>query len=226
MKQITFSTKYKILGIATLAFLVTGCATPEPRDYSAYKKSNPRSILVLPPINETSDVKATYGLLSQTTFPVAESGYYVLPVTLVDETFKENGLSTPNDIHAVAPQKLQEIFGADAGLYITVTKYGTSYLIIGSESRVTAQAKLVDLKTGSLLWEGKATASSQENNSGSGGGLVGLLVSAIVSQIIEHTTDASSRVAAVTSARLLSADSPNGLLYGPRSPKYSSNNTK
>ena len=42
------------------------------------------------------------------------------------ETFKYNGLTTPNDIAEVSPAKLREIFGADSALYMTVTRYGTT----------------------------------------------------------------------------------------------------
>ena len=154
--------------------VVAGCAPQKTIDYSAFKQSRPSSIVVLPPLNESPDVKATYSMLSQITYPLAEAGYYVMPVALVDETFRHNGLTTPNDIHQVAPAKLREIFGADAALYISVIKYGTSYIVISSQTVVTATAKLVDLKTGTTLWTGTATASSDEGNNNSGGGLVGI----------------------------------------------------
>jgi hypothetical protein len=48
---------------------------------------------------------------------------------LVDQTFKENGWRNPDEMHQAPPDKLWEIFGADATLYITVTQYGSSYLI-------------------------------------------------------------------------------------------------
>lgn len=47
-----------------------------------------------------------------------------------------------------------------------------------------------------------------------------MLVSAAVNQIIANVTDQGYKVAGTTSARLLSAGQPGGLLYGPRSPKY------
>ena len=43
-----------------------------------------------------------------------------MPVAMVAEAFKENGLTQPSDMHATSPAKLREIFGADAALYITV----------------------------------------------------------------------------------------------------------
>ncbi len=208
----------KLLAPLLVAVLATGCVTSKPFDYSAFKQSRPRSILVLPPLNNSPDVNATYSMLSHVTYPLAESGYYVLPVALVDESFRQNGLTVPADIHAVAPAKLREIFGADAALYITVEKYGVSYMVFDSAAIVTASARLVDLKTGSLLWQGSATASNSENNNNSGG-LAGMLITAVIKQIANSVTDASHKVAGVTSQRLLSAR-PNGMLYGPRSANY------
>ncbi|MGE8101007.1 DUF799 domain-containing protein [Pseudomonas fluorescens] len=206
-------------GLLALAVL-GGCVSPKTVDYSAYKQSRPKTILVLPPLNNSPDVKASYSMLSQVTYPLAEAGYYVLPIALVDETFHQNGLTTPADIHQAPANKLQEIFGADAALYITVTDYGTRYMVISSATVVTASAKLVDLKTGTTLWTGSASASSEEGNNNSGGGLLGALITAAVKQVINSSTDAGHPIAGITSARLLSAGHPAGLLYGPRSPKY------
>lgn len=202
------------------AALTTGCATTKsPYDYTQFKQSRPASILVLPPLNGSPDINASYSMLSQVTLPLAESGYYVFPVSLVDETFHQNGLHNPAEMHDVKLQKLREIFGADAALYITVKQYGTSYTVISSESRVTAEARLIDLRSEQVLWNGTATASSAEGRNSSGG-LVGLLVQAVVSQIIESSTNRSHPIAGITSYRLLGAGMPNGMLYGPRSPKY------
>lgn len=211
-----------LMAAASLGLLAACAAPRSSHDYTAYKASQPRSILVLPPLNNSPEVNATWGVLAQVTYPLAEAGYYVLPVTLVAETFKHNGLSSAADMHAVAPAKLQEIFGADAGLYITITRYGASYTVLDSAAVVSANARLVDLKTGQVLWTGAASASNAEGNNNSGGGLVGLLVVAVVKQIINSVSDSSYPVAGVASQRLLSAGRLNGLLYGPRSPKYGS----
>lgn len=201
--------------------LLGGCATQQPKyDYSSFRESRPASILVLPPLNASPDVNATYSMLSQATLPLAESGYYVFPVTLVDETFRQNGMTTAADIHQIPTGKLREIFGADAAIYINVTQYGTSYAVIASETRVTAEARLVDLRTGKTLWTGAASASSNEGNNNSSGGLIGLLVKAVVSQILDTLTSRGHQIAGITSSRLLAAGRPNGILYGPRSPLY------
>jgi len=144
----------------------------------------------------------------------------VMPVAVVDEVFKQNGLSTAADAHATSPAKLLQIFGADAALYLDVKKYGTTYAIISSESVVALEAKLIDLRTGTLLWAGSASASSAEQQGNSGaGGLIGLLVVALVNQILDTVNDRSYSVAGIADQRLLAAGRPSGLLYGPRSPK-------
>jgi len=203
------------------AVLMVGCATKAPSyDYTAFKAAKPRSIVVLPPLNNSPEVNAGNSVYAQVSYPLAEAGYYVLPVAVVGETFKQNGLTSAADIHGVDVRKLNEIFGADAGLYITIDKYGSTYTVINSVAVVAVTAKLVDLKTGTLLWEGKASASNNEGGNNGGGGLIGALVAAAVKQILNSTTDAAHPVAGVANARLLSAGMTNGLLYGPRSVKY------
>lgn len=208
--------------LAVSAWLA-GCATPQAKDYSALRAAKPASILVLPPVNEAPEVQASASVLSQATLPLAEAGYYVMPVTLMSETFRQNGLEIANDIQAVAPAKLKEIFGSDAALYIRILRYGTSYQVIQSATVVSVEARLVDLRTGDQLWDGRATASNQEGGNNSGGGLVGMLVTALVNQIINSATDAAHPVAGLATNRMLAAGSPNGLLYGPRSPLYGKN---
>lgn len=55
----------------------------------------------------------------------------------------------------------------------------------------------------------------------SNGGLVGLQVSAVVH--VESSSNRSHPIAGITSQRLLTAGMPNGILFGPRSPRYKTN---
>lgn len=211
----------RLISIMTMLVVLTACVSmPPAHDYTAFKAANPQSVIVLPPVNNTPEVVAPYSVMTQLATPIAESGYYVFPVAIVNQTFANNGLTEATDIHAVPPTKLNEIFGADTALYVTIEDYGTSYVVISSETRVTVTASLVDLRSGEMLWTGKASASSAEQQNSNSGGLVGMLVQAAVSQIFETVTDKGFEIAALTSTRLLSAESYNGLLYGPRSPKY------
>lgn len=214
---------FKLATVLAPAVLAVGCATHTamPYDYQAFEASNPHSILVLPPVNNSPEVQATESMYSTLTYPLAEAGYYVLPVSLVSETFKHNGLTNAADIHNVSPQKLREIFGADAALYMTVEQYGSSYQVLKSVTTVSATAKLMDLRTNALLWDGKATVVDDGNRGGNtGGGLLGALVKAAVTQIMNSTLNRSHEVGAQANALLLTGGNDRGLLYGPRSPNY------
>ncbi|HEU5295289.1 MAG TPA: GNA1162 family protein, partial [Burkholderiaceae bacterium] len=89
-----------LIGALLVPLLFSACATPR-KDYSAFQRARPASILVLPPLNESPDVKATPAVWASATRPLAEAGYYVVPVTLADETFKQNGVTTSHDAQQI-----------------------------------------------------------------------------------------------------------------------------
>lgn len=213
------------LALTMLASLFTGCvATPKaPRDLALYQQNMPKSILVMPPVNESPDTRATYGYWSTVTVPVAEAGYYVFPISVVDTLLKENGMSNAADAQTISPKKLQEIFGADAALYLKVKEYGSKYQVIQTTASVAVEARLVDLKTGSVLWEGEQRM--QQTNDNSGGGLIGALVGALVDQISNHLKDKAYVLSHSVSTQLYTPQlsQQKGLLYGPRSPHFAQN---
>lgn len=205
--------------VVVMCLTLNACVTAPAYDYTALRAAQPASILVLPPKNLSPDVKASYSLLAQMTYPLAEAGYYVIPVALMDAAFKENGVHNPDEAQAISAEKLRSIFGADAALYTEITEYGSSYKFLMSETAVAARSWLVDLRSGALLWEGNARASSEEQQNNNSGGIAGLLVQALVEQVVNNIIDNSYTYAGITSRRLLSPR-PAGLLHGPRSPHY------
>lgn len=200
------------------AFLIVGgCAAPAPTDYSIYRAHLPRSVLVLPPLNQSVQVNAPYSYLSTVSQPLAEAGYYVFPVAVVDAFMKENGLPTPGEMHAAPLDKIGEVFGADAVLYVQIDDYGQKYQVLSSTTVVKAQAKLVDVSTGATLWEGRVQVA--QGSGDSGGGLIGMLVTAAVAQMIQTTSDSARPLAAQANAQMMS-DPNHGLLLGPYHPGY------
>src|SRR5215204_3377299 len=121
---------------ALLIMLISGCAAPPKTDYTNFRQYRPRSLVVLPPLNESTAVAATYSYLSTVTMPLAEMGYYVFPVAVVDQFLKENGMPSAGEMHQVALNKVYEILGADAVLYVRVIQYGTKYQVINSRTAV------------------------------------------------------------------------------------------
>ena len=210
----------KFIALALLAIFFAGCSfkEPEPYDYSAFLQKKPRSILVLMPTNDSTDVAGSAAVLANAVAPLSEAGYYVFPVALVNDTFKQNGITEPNEIAAVPLNKLDQIFQADSVLYINIKEYGTSYAVISSSTKVVLEAKLIDIKSGAKLWEGTATAI--EDSSSGQSSLLGMLVSAVISQVANTISDRSYDLAVRADAYLFSRNCRDCILYGPYSPHY------
>ena len=200
--------------VAAAGLTASGCAA-KGYDYTNYRAHPPRSILVLPPVNEGTDIRATYGYLSTVTRPIAELGYYVFPVALVDQLLKENGMPTPGEMVQVPLDKVREIVGADAVLYITLKQYGTRFQLLASTTVVVADARLVDTRTGTVLWRGRLAA---EEGSASTGNILSDVVGALLTQTINQSTDRARGVAERANAQFATKD--RGLLHGPYSPQY------
>ncbi|HLP75510.1 MAG TPA: GNA1162 family protein [Candidatus Paceibacterota bacterium] len=215
------NTRILNLGLgAVLSLWLVGCAT-KPYDYTNYRAHMPHSILVLPPINQSTAIEGTYGYYSTVTFPLAEQGYYVYPIAVVDQFLKENGMPTAGEMHQVPLNKVSEIIGADAILYLTLNEYGTKYQLINSATIVSVTGKLVDVKTGTTLWEG--TGAAQENSGGSGNPIADL-VAAAVSQAINSSIDHAHAIAPMANNMLI--HQRNGMLLGPRHPEFGKDTPK
>lgn len=205
--------------LSLLVFILAGCATSTntPHDYSSYRSSMPRSVLVLPPTNDSIEVNASYVYLSTITRPLAEAGYYVFPVAVVDRYMKDNGLPTPNEMNAVPLDKIRKIFGADAVLYIHIEDWGQKYQVISSTTIVKARARLVDVRTGAVLWQGLAHAA--EGSGDGGGGLLGYVVAAVVDQVMDTVIDRTQPVSRLANEGMI-FNTQNGLLLGPYNVDY------
>lgn len=205
--------------LCMVASLMIGCASKPTYDYTELKAANPTSILVLPPTNNSTDTNATNAVLAQLTRPLAEAGYYVVPVGLMDAMFKENGIYGPDEAQNISLEKLRSVFDADAALYTEITEYGSSYQVIGSTTAVALSARLVDLRSGTTLWAGGGRASSAEQGNYGSGGIAGLLVQAVVEQVVSDVSDSAYIYAGTASRRMVSPDE-GGLLPGPRAPDH------
>jgi hypothetical protein len=209
-------THFLNLGILIGLLALSGCATSKPYDYTNFLAHPPRSIVVLPPLNQSTDIKGTYSYLSTVSRPLAEMGYYVFPVAEVDQLMKENGMPTAGEMHQVPIDKIGEIIGADSVLYVTLKKYGSKYEVITSVTMVSADAKLVDVKTGLTIWEG--TVNVRQGSGDSGGGIIGALITAAVTQAVNAATDPAHDVCSMANFQLLTTKD-HGLLHGPYFPK-------
>lgn len=205
------------LVVFVVLLMSQACVTTRHPNYAAYLEHMPRSILVLPPVNESTAVMAPYIYLSTVTRPLAERGYYVFPVGFIDILMKQAGQPHPEEMARVSLARIREIIDPDAVLYMTIKDWGTKYRVIDSVTRVHLVGQLIDADTGIVLWQGEYNLerSSSEGQSD----LIGMLVVAVIQQIISNFSDPTRDVARMNNTQLFWNDF-SGLLIGVRHPRF------
>ncbi len=164
--------------------LLAGCATQQPRDFSAFHAAKPRSILVVPVVNRSLDVDAPNYVLSALPVPLAEKGYYVFPVNTSKVVLEQEGFYEGEKIHEQPPQQLARLFGADAVLYVRINRWDAQFALITTTVTVDFDYRLVG-KDGTELWKEKQQMRYQpDNNNNSGGHPIAILLSQVISAAI------------------------------------------
>lgn len=212
---------FERLAIAAIALLLlSGCVTRPKPDYTKFFDHQPRSILVVPPANKTTAVDAPATFLTTVTAAFAERGYYVFPVFLVQDILADLGATDEGAMAAVPPSKFKEVFGTDSILYVTITDWTTSYIVLASNIIVGAEYRLVDAATGEVLWtHTERVVHDSSGGGGGGGGLIGALVVAAVKAAVTATT-VQYRPIAIQANNFAATRRGYGLPAGPYHPEY------
>ncbi len=134
--------------------ILTGCAviTTKGEAFPEMYIEKPVSILVLPPINESTAADAKEYYSTTIAEPLSFAGYYVYPIEVINEILKKEGIYDTELISDLNPSKFREYFGADAVLFTKIIAWNTSYFVIGGNVKVHVDFSLVSTKTGKTLW--------------------------------------------------------------------------
>lgn len=198
-------------------FLSTACAPKYLTKGEAYPQMyehHPLSILVLPPINETTAADAKEYYSTTIAEPLTLSGYYIYPIEVTSDILKAEGLYDTELLVEVPPQKFREFFDADAVLYIRIKKWDTVYLVLGGSVTVSADFTLKSTDTGDELWHYDGTIVVDTSGGDTGGGMAGLIAKVIVTAINTATTDYVPIAKRVNYTTLVS------MPYGKYNPQY------
>ncbi len=189
-------------------------------DYTNFHEHPPRSIVVVPVMNETTNIFAPNVFLPTISIPLANRGYYVFPVSLTTALFHDLGLPEAGLIQQLPPGKFREYFGADAVLLITIKDWGAKYVIINNMRTIEAHYLLRDTQTGELLWE--RTFRVQKQASQGGNSLIGALVAAVVDKLMSEALDEELMYQPMARAmnRSVFLGSGSGLPAGPYNSGY------
>lgn len=179
------------LGICSLLVL-TGCGPKYMTKHEAFPKvyaERPLTILVLPPINETTAADAKEYYSTTIAEPLSFSGYYVFPLEVISEIMKNEGIYDTETVMNLPPHKFKDYFGADAVMYIWIQRWSTSYYVVGGNVSVSIRSVIKSTTTGEDLWQYEGTIVEDTTVTSSGGGLAGLAVALVATAIKTAATD-------------------------------------
>ncbi|MFH2012705.1 MAG: GNA1162 family protein [Pseudomonadota bacterium] len=113
----------------------------------------PKTVAILPFVNKTSSDEA-FEIVRKSFYNHFSSLPYVdRELYKVDELLKKAGFDTPEKLTQGDSKKLGDILNADAVIYGEITNYDRIYVGVYSQVAVGAHVRMVDVKTGNLLWE-------------------------------------------------------------------------
>lgn len=176
--------KYANLLLCFMAVVLTGCVSaPVKKDLSAFNTAAPKSILVVPAVNQSLDVDAPSYLLSTLSVPLAEKGFYVFPVNTAKFVLEQEGLYEGELIHQQPPETLAKLFDADAVLYVTIKRWDAKYALITTTVTVEFDYRMVS-NDGTEIWKATQTMQySPQNNNSSGNPMIDLIAMAVSAAI-------------------------------------------
>lgn len=183
---------YTILSFIVMTFLSSCAVAPmstKSTEFPLVYEEKPSSILILPPMNESTaaDAKEYYSTTIQE--PLAFSGYYTLPYTITTDILKREGIYDSELLIDMPLPKFKEFFGADAVLFTTITKWDKSYMVLASTLTVSIDCKLKSTISDQVLWKYTGTVVVDLSGGDTGGGIVGLIAKAVITAINTASSD-------------------------------------
>ena len=173
------------LMLLALVAVLGGCAKHVAKQelFPNMYEEMPASILILPPMNESTaaDAKEYYTTTIQE--PLSLNGFYTFPVPVANEILKLEGIYDTELLYNMPLNKFKEYFGADAVLFTTIKRWDLVYLVLAGSLTVSFDSEIRSTTTNRTLWKYNGTVVVDLSGGGGGAGLVSLVVKAVVTAI-------------------------------------------
>ena len=127
--------------------------THEVDPYMAEHK--PRTIAVLPFINQAKSQEGSEAVRKGFYNHFSSLPFKDMELYRVNEVLRKAGLEDPAVINRTSPQELGKILNVDAVVYGTISNFDKLFAVIYSNVSVGAEIRMMDTKTGKMLWRGQ-----------------------------------------------------------------------
>lgn len=202
----------KIIPILMMAAVLCSCGTANritrESQYAAMYENMPLTILVMPPINNTSNVEAKDLLYTSISRPLAEAGYYVISPLLAMDILKAESAYDAEMFIDKPLTMFRDYFGADAVVFSQIDTWTKRGFGIDTKIRYMIKSTTSD----EILFDRSCDLYLDLSENSGGHSMLSVLVDLAVSAINTATTD--HIVAARRANYYIFSDIPRGK-YSP-----------
>lgn len=115
----------------------------------------PRTVAVLPFINQAKSQEGSEAVRRGFYNHFSSLPFKDMEIYRTDNLLRKAGLEDPAAIGAASPQELGKILNVDAVVYGTISNFDKLFAVLYSNVSVGAEIKMMDTKTGKMLWAGQ-----------------------------------------------------------------------
>ena len=152
---------------------------------SMYTDRKPVSMLIVPAINESTAADAGDLLNVTVTQPFSNHGYYVMPMPIVADIFRREGILEGAQVKGLPTSIFKKNFGADSVLFMTIESWDKNYAVLAGNVTVSIEYVLLSTETNEVLWSYDSTV--VVDTSGSSGNIFAdLIATAIATGIADY----------------------------------------
>jgi hypothetical protein len=211
---------YRIVLIGLTLLGLSACvAPPQKRDFSNMRADHPRSIVIVPVTNSSTQVDAPDNFLVTLPVPLAEKGYYVFPVHMVKRVMEDEGLADADLVHSADATKVAGLFGADAVLFANIQRWDSQYALLSTTTTVNIAYNLKSGKTGRTIWQDNIQTVYSPQAQNAGGHPLALLVTQLIVAAMERAAPSYLPLANQTNSVAFYAVG-HGIPSGPYDPQF------
>lgn len=183
----------RVISIGLIILVLSGCAemgTKQDAYPSMYTDRKPVSMLIVPAINESTAADAGDLLNVTVTQPFSNHGYYVMPMPIVADIFRREGILEGTQVKGLPTSIFKKNFGADSVLFMTIESWDKNYAILAGNITVSIEYVLLSTETNEVLWSYDSTI--VVDTSGSSGNIfVDLIATAVATGVADYVPVAS-----------------------------------
>jgi len=186
MKRIFYLTLCTVLLASVFSCKTTKAITKADR-YSGMYAEKPQVMMIMPPINKSTDAEAKEFFYTTMNVPIAEAGYYVLPPVLTMQALRRESAYDAELYYNGNLKKFHDYFGADVCIF-TIIKSWEKNAVLGIIN-IEVEYVFKSAKTNAILFERNCDLVADSNVHYSGDSIVSALVAVAADAIIIAVTD-------------------------------------